>query len=229
MRILLVEDNAKLAAGVAEVLGRGGFVVDAVAAGEEAEAALASTRFDLVILDLSLPDMDGLDLLKGLRDRHQDVPVLIVTARGDLDDRVRGLDLGADDYLTKPFAVKELVARARALIRRGGGRARSTIAFGELTLDVTANSLMLGDQPIEISPRELAVLRLMLMSKSAVVPKAQIAESLSTFDSNISENAVEQTISRLRKRLIGHGATIRTARGMGYFLMVDEGAVEESG
>ena len=222
MRILLVEDNAKLAAGMAEVLSRGGFRVDAVAGGEDAEAALATTRFDLVVLDLSLPDMDGLDVLRNLRSRHQDVPVLVVTARGDLDDRVRGLDLGADDYLTKPFAVEELEARARALIRRGAGRASPTIEFAGMMLDVSANSLTRAGQPIEISPRELAVLRLMLMSKSDVVPKAQIAESLSTFDADISENAVEQTISRLRKRLAVHGVAIRAARGMGYFLLADD-------
>ena len=224
MRILLVEDNAKLAAGMADVLGRGGFQVDAVADGERAEAALASTRFDLVVLDLSLPDMDGLDVLRNLRNRRHDVPVLIVTARGDLDDRVRGLDLGADDYLTKPFAVAELEARARALIRRGAGRASPTIAFGGMTLDMGANSLTRAGRPIDISPRELAVLRLMLMSKSDVVPKAQIAESLSTFDVDMSDNAVEQTISRLRKRLAGHGVAIRAARGMGYFLLADETA-----
>lgn len=223
MRILLVEDNAKLAAGMAGVLTRGGFQVDRVGGGEDAEAALASTGFDLVLLDLSLPDMDGLEVLRNLRGRQRDVPVLIVTARGDLDDRVRGLDLGADDYLTKPFAVEELEARVRALIRRGAGRGRPTIDFAGMTLDVTTNTLMQGATPIEISPRELAVLRLMLMSKSAVVPKAQIAESLSTFDSDISENAVEQTISRLRKRLAAHGVAIRAARGMGYFLMTEDG------
>lgn len=221
MRILLVEDNAQLAAGIAEVLRRGGFLVDTVAGGEDAEAGIASTEFDLVILDLSLPDKDGLDVLRDLRNRHQDVPVLIVTARGDLNDRVRGLDLGADDYLTKPFAVEELEARARALIRRGAGRARPTIEYGGLVLDVSANSLTSDGRPIDISPRELAVLRLLLMSKSAVVPKTQIVESLSTFDSDISENAVEQAISRLRKRLASHGVAIRAARGMGYFLMSD--------
>ncbi len=222
MRVLLVEDNAKLAAGMTDVLARKGFRVDAVSHGQDAQAALASTAFDLVILDLSLPDIDGLEVLRGLRDRHQDVPVLVVTARGDLDDRVRGLDLGADDYLTKPFAVEELEARARALIRRGAGRARPTIEFAGLTLDVTTNSLTGNGRPIEISRRELAVLQLMLMSKSTVVPKAQIVESLSTFDSDTSENAVEQTISRLRKRLAPHGVAIRAARGLGYFLMGEE-------
>lgn len=221
MRILLVEDNAQLAAGVAEVLRRGGFQVDTVAGGEDAEAGIASTEFDLVILDLSLPDKDGLDVLRDIRNRRQDVPVMIVTARGDLDDRVRGLDLGADDYLTKPFAVEELEARVRALIRRRAGRARPTITFAELTLDVAANSLTRAGVPIDISPRELAVLRLMLMSKSTVVPKSQIVESLSTFESDMSENAVEQTISRLRKRLATYGVSIRAARGMGYFLMTD--------
>ena len=221
MRVLLVEDNAKLAAGMAEVLARNGFLVDIVGHGEDADAALASTAFDLLILDLSLPDMDGLEVLRRLRSRRVGVPVLVVTARGDLDDRVRGLDLGADDYLTKPFEIEELEARMRALIRRSAGQAQSTIAFAGLTFDVGANTLMRDGAPIEISPRELAVFRLMALSKSTVIAKSQIAESLSTFDSDVSENAVEQTVSRLRKRLAGHGISIRTARGMGYFMIAD--------
>ncbi len=218
MRILLVEDNEKLAKGIADVLSGSGFQVDIVGDGEEAEAALLVETFALVILDLSLPGLDGLDVLKNLRDRGVTVPVLVVTARGDLDDRVRGLDIGADDYLTKPFEVSELEARVRALIRRSAGKAQSAIDFSGLVLDIANNTLTADGAPVEISPRELSVFRLMLMSRGQVVPKAQIVAALSTFDADISENAVEQTISRLRKRLAAHGVGIRTARGMGYFL-----------
>lgn len=223
MRILLVEDNRKLASGIANVLAGSGFHVDTVDNGGDADAALAASVFDLVILDLSLPDMDGLDVLRNMRNRAVTVPVLIVTARGRLDDRVRGLDLGADDYLTKPFEIEELEARIRALIRRAAGRAKSTVEFAGLTLDVGANALTHDGRPVDISPRELAVLKLMVLSKSAVVPKGQIAESLSTFDADVSQNAIEQIISRLRKRLFPFRINIKTARGIGYFLMTDEG------
>lgn len=223
MRILLVEDNRKLASGIANVLAGSGFHVDTVDNGGDADAALAASVFDLVILDLSLPDMDGLDVLRNMRNRAVTVPVLIVTARGRLDDRVRGLDLGADDYLTKPFEIEELEARIRALIRRAAGRAKSTVEFAGLTLDVGANALTHDGHPVDISPRELAVLKLMVLSKSAVVPKGQIAESLSTFDADVSQNAIEQIISRLRKRLLPFRINIKTARGIGYFLMTDEG------
>ena len=218
MRILLVEDNEKLAKGIADVLSGSGFQVDVVGDGEEAEAALLVQTFALVILDLNLPGLDGLDVLKNLRGRGVTVPVLVVTARGDLDDRVLGLDIGADDYLTKPFEVSELEARVRALIRRSAGKAQSAIDFSGLVLDIASNTLTADGAPVEISPRELSVFRLMLMSRGRVVPKAQIVDALSTFDADISENAVEQTISRLRKRLAAHGIGIRTARGMGYFL-----------
>ena len=218
MRILLVEDNEKLAKGIAGVLSGNGFQVDIVGDGEQAAAALLVQTFALVILDLSLPGLDGLDVLKNLRGRGVTVPVLVVTARGDLDDRVRGLDIGADDYLTKPFEVSELEARVRALIRSSAGKAQSAIDFAGLVLDIADNTLTANGAPVEISPRELSVFRLMLMSRGRVVPKAQIVSSLSTFDVDISENAVEQTISRLRKRLAAHGVGIRTARGMGYFL-----------
>ncbi|WP_350333630.1 response regulator transcription factor [Coralliovum pocilloporae] len=222
MRILLVEDNSKLAAGICDVLQGGGFQVDVVENGLDADAAIATTTFDLIVLDLTLPDLDGLEVLTNLRNRGVAVPVLIVTARGDLDDRIRGLDLGADDYLTKPFDVAELEARVRALIRRSSGRAQSTIRVAQLTLDLSSNALSSETGLIEIPPRELAVLRLMLLSKSDVVPKSKLMESLSTFDSDPSENAIEQIISRLRKRLAPHGISIKTARGIGYFILVDE-------
>lgn len=222
MRILLVEDNSELANGLIKVLAISGFQVDLVATAEDAEAAIAANKFDLVILDLTLPDGDGLDVLKNIRDRGTDVPVIILTARGNLDDRVRGLDLGADDYLTKPFEVSELEARMRALIRRSAGKASSRIEFSGLVLDIAQNQLTSGETLVDVSPRELSVLRALLMAQGRIVPKNQLADSLSTFQIDMSDNAVEQSISRLRKRLAPHNLGIRTARGLGYYLFATE-------
>lgn len=222
MRILLVEDNTKLAEGTRDVLTSSGFQVDIVANGEDAQSALRAGDYDLVILDLTLPDMDGLDVLRALRGHGGQMPVLIITARGDLDDRVKGLDLGADDYLTKPFEVSELEARVRALIRRSAGRTQSSLTYAGLTLDIANGILMKGNEPLEITPREFATFRALVLSKSDVVPKVKILNSLTTFDSDITENAVEQIISRLRKRLAPHGISIRTARGIGYYLFTQE-------
>ena len=218
MRILLVEDNTRLADGVVKVLSGSGFQVDHVENGDEAESALLTENFDLVILDLTLPDIDGLDVLKNLRGRQITVPVMVVTARGDLDDRIKGLDIGADDYLTKPFEVSELEARARALIRRHAGHAQSIIEFGPLKLDVAANTLKADNQIIDVSAREFSLFRLLALARGRVLSKAQIIEALSSFDDQFSENAVEQTVSRLRKRLAPHDVTVKVARGIGYFL-----------
>lgn len=218
MRILVVEDNDALSAGLLAVLSADGYQVDRVASGVEAEAAVAANPFDVIILDLTLPDMDGLDVLRTLRGSGVAAPVLILTARGTLDDRIKGLDFGADDYLTKPFEVSELEARVRALLRRGAGRATSDVAFGPLVLDIAGNSLLARGEPVDLSSRELSVLKVVMMSKGRIVAKGQIAESLSTFDADLSDNAVEQTVSRLRRKLMPHGVAIRTARGLGYFL-----------
>lgn len=218
MRVLLVEDNSELANGLIKVLTLSGFQVDLVKTAEDAEAAIAANKFELVILDLTLPDGDGLDVLKNIRNRGADVPVIILTARGNLDDRVRGLDLGADDYLTKPFEISELEARMRALIRRSAGKASSRIEFLDLVFDITQNQLTTGETLVDVSPRELSVLRVLLLAQGRIVPKNQLAESLSTFQTDMSDNAVEQSISRLRKRLAPHYVGIRTARGLGYYL-----------
>lgn len=226
MRILLVEDNSELANGLIKILALSGFQVDLVASAEDGEAAIAANKFDLVILDLTLPDGDGLNVLKNVRDRGTDVPIIILTARGNLNDRVRGLDLGADDYLTKPFEVTELEARMRALIRRSAGKASSRIEFAGLILDIAQNQLASGDTLVDVSPRELSVLRALLMAQGRIVPKNQLADSLSTFQTDMSDNAVEQSISRLRKRLSPHGIGIRTARGLGYYLFASEGETD---
>lgn len=222
MRILVVEDNNKLASGLSAVLTADGYLVDWVADGAAADAAIAVQAFDAIILDLTLPDMDGLDVLRTLRANNVETPVLILTARGDLDDRVKGLDLGADDYLTKPFEVSELEARVRVLLRRHAGRATSTVDFGPLALDITDNALTVNGSAIDVSSRELSVLRVIMMARGRIVAKGQIAESLSTFESGLSDNAVEQTISRLRRKLQPFGIGIRTARGLGYYLFQED-------
>ncbi|MCP4071684.1 MAG: response regulator transcription factor [Hyphomicrobiales bacterium] len=218
MRILVVEDNKKLAEGLLNVLMSNQYVVDMVSNGADADAVIAAQRFDLIILDLTLPDMDGLEVLRNLRGRKITTPVLILTARGDLDDLVMGLDIGADDYMVKPFEINELEARIRVLLRRSAGNSTSHIKLGPLILDIQNNTLSTENSPVDISARELNVLTVIMMSPARIIPKNQIAESLSTFDSDISDNAVEQIVSRLRKRLHIYGINIGTARGLGYYL-----------
>lgn len=218
MRILVVEDNRTLADGLAAVLRAAGYAVDVVGNGRMAEAALATETFDLVILDLTLPDMDGLDLLRNVRDRRGASAVLVLTARGGLDDRVRGLDLGADDYITKPFEVSELEARVRALLRRQAGLRGATVDFGGISLDTNSRTISANGRALEVPARELSVLETLMLRAGKVVGKQAIIESLADFDEDLSTNAVEQYVSRLRKRLAPHGLTVRTARGLGYYL-----------
>jgi two-component system OmpR family response regulator len=218
LRILVAEDNRTLADGLAAVLRGSGYAVDVVGDGASAHAVLAAERFDLVILDLTLPDMDGLEVLRALRARRDNTAVLILTARGALDDRVRGLDLGADDYMTKPFEVSELEARARVLLRRQAGLRGALVDYGGLSLDTNSRTLSANGEAFELPARELSVLETLLLRAGKVVGKQQIIQSLAAFDDDLSTNAVEQYVSRLRKRLAPIGLTVRTARGLGYYL-----------
>jgi two-component system, OmpR family, response regulator len=218
MRILVVEDNKTLADGLAAVLRGAGYAVDVVGDGRSAHAAVAAERFDLVILDLTLPGMDGLEVLREMRARRDSSAVLVLTARGGLDDRVRGLDLGADDYITKPFEVSELEARVRALLRRQAGLRGARIDFGSISLDTNSRTISADGHALEVPARELSVLETLLLRAGKVVGKQAIIESLAAFDDDLSANAVEQYVSRLRKRLAPHGLTVRTARGLGYYL-----------
>jgi len=218
MRILVVEDNNTLARGLTAVLKGSGYAVDAVDDGAAALAALAAERFDLVILDLNLPDMDGLDVLRTLRARQGSASVLVLSARGELDDRVRGLDLGADDYMVKPFDVDELEARVRMLLRRQAGLKATTLSIGSVTLDLSARSFSSNGAPIDIPARERSLLETLFLRSGKVVTKQAIVESLAGFDDDLSANAIEQYVSRLRKRLTPFGLTVKTARGIGYYL-----------
>lgn len=218
MRLLVVEDNATLAEGLVTVLRGNGYAVDVVGDGASAVAVLAAERFDLVILDLNLPEMDGLDVLRTVRTRQFGAAILILTARAALEDRIRGLDLGADDYMTKPFDVGELEARVRMLLRRQLGLKSSTLAFGEVSLDLNSRTFSVGGMALDIPARELGLLETLFMRAGKVVAKQAIIESLAAFDEDLSANAVEQYVSRLRKRLAPHGLTVRTARGIGYYL-----------
>ena len=218
MRLLIVEDNKTLADGLAKVLMDGGYVVDVVQDGESAQAALAAGPFDLVVLDLSLPDTDGLDVLRWIRRQGVSVAVLILTARGALDERIRGLDIGADDYMTKPFDVTELKARVRAVLRRHAGARGGRLECGRLIFDIDARQALVDGVALDLTARELSVLQILIGRSERVVSKQQIAERLTAFDSDLSENAVEQYVSRLRRRLEPAGLRIRTARGLGYAL-----------
>ncbi|HLS86632.1 MAG TPA: response regulator transcription factor [Burkholderiales bacterium] len=224
MRILLVEDDRMLSDALARALRQSAHSVELAAGGRDADAALASGGFDLVILDVNLPEMDGFEVLRRLRGRKSTVPVLILTARESVEDLVKGLDLGADDYLTKPFQLAELEARVRALLRRGHGGAGAEIVHGALRLDVAGRRLYCRGQPLELSARELAVLELLLMREGRVVTKQQIAEHLYGWNDEASSNAVEVFIYRLRRKLEPSGVELRTIRGMGYLIEKDHAA-----
>ena len=215
MRILLAEDDPVIADGICRALRRGGCAVDHVADGMEADTALASQVFDLLILDLGLPRMNGIDVLKRLRARKSAQPVLILTAQDGVDDRVRGLDAGADDYLTKPFALPELEARVRALTRRGTGQPRC-IEIGQLSYDQADRVVKIGGQLVDLSAREIGLLEIFLLRVGRLVSKDQLVDHLCGWGEEVSSNAIEVYIHRLRKKLEDSGVRIVTVRGLGY-------------
>jgi two-component system, OmpR family, response regulator len=218
MRILLAEDDAVLADGLSRSLRSSGYAVDCVTSGRDADLALTTQSFDLLILDLGLPHLSGQEVLKRLRARENPLAVMILTAADSVDQRVRGLDLGADDYLPKPFALSELEARVRALVRRSMGSGSSQIKCGRLTYDQVGRSASLGDHPLELSARELGLLEILLQRMGRLVSKDQIVEHLCEWGEEISANAVEVYMHRLRKKLDGGNVKIATLRGLGYCL-----------
>lgn len=218
MRVLLVEDDAMLADGLTRSLKQAGYAVDWTSDGEEAEAVLHAQEFDLVILDLTLPHMDGLDILRALRGRKVATPVLIITARSEVNDRIRGLDLGADDYLTKPFEIGEFDARVRALLRRSHASGLEEVTCGGLTLDISAHRAFVEDMPLELPRREYHILEALMSRQGRIISKEQIIDFISDFDDDLNPSAVELYVHRLRKKLESTGVQIRTVRGVGYLI-----------
>jgi two-component system OmpR family response regulator len=222
MRLLIVEDDAPLAAGLCRILEAEGHAVDVTSRGEEAVAAASQERFDLVILDIGLPQMDGFEVLRRLRAGKSEnggpVPVLVLTARDAIDDRVRGLDLGADDYMVKPFAMPELTARVRALLRRSQSQSGPRIVHGPLVLDTVARRAFLRNEPLELAAREWAVLEVLLAKVEKIVSKEAIIQAVAGWGEELSPNAIEVYVSRLRSKLEPAGVRIRTVRGFGYML-----------
>lgn len=218
MRILIAEDDAILADGLTYSLRDTGYSVDRVTTGVEADAALSTSEFDLLILDLGLPRMSGLEVLKRLRSRGSQVPVLILTAADGVDDRVRGLDMGADDYLAKPFVLAELAARVRALTRRGRSAAAATLRHGDLSYDQVGKVAAIKGQMLDLSARELALLEIFLQRPGRMVSKERIVDLLCQWGDELSTNAVEVYIHRLRRKVESGGVEITTVRGLGYCL-----------
>jgi two-component system, OmpR family, response regulator len=224
VRILIIEDDSVLADGLSRTLRHADYAVDAASTGVEADHVLAAQSYDLVILDLGLPGLDGFEVLRRMRRRGSTVPVLVLTARDALQDRVKGLDLGADDYMIKPFDLPELEARVRALIRRGQSGGASVLSHGALVLDTAGRRATLGGEPLDLSARELGVLEVLMMRAGRVVNKEQLAEQLYGWDEEVGPNAIEVYVHRLRRKLEPAGVSIRTIRGLGYLLEKDANA-----
>ncbi|URI07223.1 response regulator [Aquincola tertiaricarbonis] len=218
MRILLVEDNQELADWLGRTLRRQNYTVDWVGNGADADFLLHSERFDLVILDLTLPKMDGQEVLRRLRARHNSTPVLVLTANNTTQSRVSELDHGADDYVAKPFEVEELEARIRVLLRRSSQLAQPLVECGDLVYDSNSHEFTLRGQPLPLTPRERAVLELLALKLGTTVSKSALAQSLYSLDETLSVDAIEIYVHRLRKKLEGSDAAIVTLRGLGYVL-----------
>ena len=218
MRLLIIEDNERLAALVQKGLEKVGFNSDIVTTATDALDALAASHYDIVALDLGLPDEDGLTVLRSMRSRGDTRPVIALTARGTVRDRVAGLDAGADDYLVKPFALEELIARINALMRRPANLLGHALRLGNLTFDVTARQAFIADKPCVLTARELAILEGLMRRKGRVVSKRLLESDLYGLSDEVGSNAVEVYVHRLRKRLDELGATVRidTLRGLGY-------------
>lgn len=218
MRILVVEDDEVLGEAIVQRIQRQGHGVDLAQNGAEADAILQHQEYDFIILDLNLPKMNGEQVLKKARKRGTSTPVLVLTARGQVEDRIELLDLGADDYLTKPFDFGELEARCRALLRRFRGQAENVIRYGNLSLDRNACSVSIDDQTVDIKQREFRLLEIFLTNTGKVMSKDELLDRLCNFDEAPSPNAVELYVGRLRKKLQQSDIEIRTLRGLGYLL-----------
>ena len=220
MRFLIVEDDAVLRDVLTRSLSEAGHRVDAAATCAEAESFWALQPYDAVVLDLNLPDGSGLSVLKGARNRGDATPVLVLTARNRTEERIAGLDAGADDYVGKPFELSEVEARLRALVRRSQG-GKNRVEVGRLTLDRSVRRFFIEATPLDLPAREFEVLWELASRPGRVISKRLLSDKLSGFDDALGDNALEAFISRLRRKLLGSGATIRTLRGLGYLLEVE--------
>jgi len=218
MRVLIVEDDNALADGLLRTLRRSGYAVDHSATGELALRACAEEHYDLIVLDIGLPGIDGFEVLRQLRKNRETGSVLILTAHDAESDRVRGLDLGADDYVTKPFSLPEFEARVRALIRRSQAVRSPTLRLGTLTIDSAAHRAKIGGEDLDLTPREWGVLEYLLTRTGQVISKEQMLQALCSWDVSLTHNAIEVYISRLRSKLQKAGIKIRTVRGFGYMV-----------
>ncbi|MBX4958209.1 response regulator [Rhizobium lentis] len=225
MRILLIEDSPRLRELLCEAIREAGWRMDAFATANEGRLALDGTSYDLLLLDLGLPDEDGLDVLKSLRLAKRQIPVLVLTARGAVDERIAGLDAGADDYLIKPFNNGELIARIRALMRRSPVTAMPTLEFADVRFETASRQVTCHGIEMALAPSEKSLLELLMRNGGNVVSKRKMEHAFSQFGDERSSNAVELAVSRLRRKLEGHpaNAVIETVRGVGYMLREERG------
>lgn len=222
MRLLLVEDDELLGDAVKSGLTQFGYIVDWLRDGESARIAVKSESFELIILDLGLPKLSGLSLLQHIRQDGNATPIIILTARESVEDRIKGLDSGADDYLVKPFDLNELSARIRALIRRSQGRADSILQYKNITLDPAAHSVLVDNEVVNVPRREFALLQKLLENNGQVLSREQLMQSIYGWEEDVDSNALEVHIHNLRKKLNAH--FIRTIRGVGYMAEKNDGA-----
>jgi two-component system OmpR family response regulator len=218
MRILLVEDDETLGTAMAQSLTNAGYATDLASSVADALHALAMENFDAIVLDLGLPDRDGYEVVRQLRQQGSSLPVLILTARDAVEDRVQGLDLGADDYVVKPIAMAELQARLRALIRRSSGAGSPRFTIGKLELDTTGKRAYLHEQALDLSAREWSVLEYLATHSRRIISKEQLIQAITAWDRELSGNAIEAYIHRVRAKIEDSGVIIRTVRGLGYML-----------
>ncbi len=224
MRILLAEDDPSIAEGICASLRHVGHAVDHAASGQLADVALRDQVYDLLVLDLGLPLIDGSEVLRRLRGRGTGMPVLVVTARDGLPERIRVLDLGADDYLVKPFALAEFEARVRALLRRTSSQGKPELQLGRLRLDLPGHRAWVGDLPLELTAREFGLLEALALRADRVTSRAQLIEALCDWDQELTDNGLDIAIHRLRRKLRDSGTGVRTIRGLGYLL--EEGTTD---
>ncbi|MEO6966893.1 MAG: response regulator transcription factor [Rhodanobacteraceae bacterium] len=227
MRVLVVEDDAAIADAVCDALTRAGHTVDHLANGQQALAALRDHAFALVVLDLGLPGAEGGEILRKLRNEADSVPVLVITAREELDQRVRALDLGADDYLVKPFALAEFDARVRALLRRRASQGVPVLRLGRLSIDLAGRRALLDRAPVELTAREFGLLEALVVRRGRVTSREQLIETLCRWDEALSDNGLDIAVYRLRRKLVDSGVQLRTVRGLGYLLEAEDDTQSE--